>query len=124
MSEKPIDYRTMMDKEHLGAWDFQRDITLTIARVEAGVVGRDEKKRRKPIIYFAESQSGKGMVCNVTNCKTIANLYGTDTRQWVGKRITVYPAKTQFGSEMVDCLRIRPTVAERKPRNETTEVPS
>lgn len=109
-SDKPIDYRTMLDKEHLGAWDLPGDVTVTIARVEAGVVGRDAKRQRKPILFFAESKTGKGMVANVTNCRTIASLYTNDTRQWVGKPITLYPAKTSMGSEQVDCIRVRPVV--------------
>jgi hypothetical protein len=123
VSDAPIDYRTMLDKEHLGAWDLAAvggEKTLIIERVEAGVVGRDAKKQRKPILYFAGVKSGKGMVANVTNCKTIANLYGTDVRAWVGKPITLYAAKTQFGSEQVDCIRVRPTVS--KPRKGDAEV--
>lgn len=128
MTEGPIDYRTMLDKEHLEAWDLAAaggEKSLVIERVEAGIVGRDAKKRRKPILFFAGVKSGKGMVCNVTNCKTIAALYGTDTREWVGKAITIYAAKTQFGSEQVDCIRVRPTVPKRRePRATSEEVPS
>jgi hypothetical protein len=104
----------MLDKEHLGAWDLPGDVAVTIERVEAGKVGRDSKAQRKPILFFRESKTGKGMVCNVTNCKTIAALYGTDTRQWVGKAITLYPTKTQFGSEQVDCIRVRAIAPEPK----------
>lgn len=116
---KPVDYRTMLDKEHLGAWDLHGDATVTIDRVEAGTLGRDNKKSRKPILFFRESKTGKGMACNVTNCKTIAAMYGTDVRQWVGKAITLYPTKTQFGSEQVDCIRVRPTVP--KPRAQSAK---
>lgn len=120
-ADKPLDYRTMLDKEHLGAWDFTGDTHVVIERVEAGVVGRDAKKQRKPILFFRGSKTGKGMVCNVTNCKTIAGIYGTDTRAWVGKAITVYPTKTQFGSEQVDCLRIRPTAPTPRSRPAETQ---
>lgn len=105
--DKPVDYRTMLDKAHLGAWDLAGDQIVTIRRVEAGVVGREEKKQRKPILFFSDKPGSKGMVCNATNCKAIAAIYTTDTRKWVGKKITIYPTKTTFGAEQVDCIRVR-----------------
>jgi hypothetical protein len=107
----------MFDREHLGAWDLAgRDVTVTISTVRPGSVGghKGRKKDRKPIISFAKTE--KTLCCNVTNAKTIAGMYGPDVREWVGKRITLYPTTTTFGAETVDCIRIRPVVPSGKPR--------
>lgn len=105
------DYRTMFDKENLGAWDLGgREVTVTIETVKPGTVGghQGKKKDKKPIITFKGKR--KKFVCNVTNASTIASLYGTHVEKWIGKRIVIYPTTTTFGRETVDCIRVKPIV--------------
>lgn len=108
------DYRTMFDKEHLGAWDLQgRDVTVIIESVKAGqLVGEGGKKAKKPILKFEGKE--KTMACNVTNARAIAGMYGTDTTKWCGQKITIYPTVTQFGGKEVECIRVRPLKPEGK----------
>jgi len=35
-------------------------------------------------------------------------LYGTDTEDWVGQRITIFATTTEFGGKTMDCIRVRP----------------
>jgi hypothetical protein len=104
------DFRTMFDKEHLGAWDLAgKDVVVTISAVKPGeLVGEGGKKARKPILSFEGKK--KTMACNITNGRTIAGMYGNDTRAWVGRKITIYPAMTQFGPKEVECIRVRPSI--------------
>lgn len=119
-----MDYRTMFDSEYLGAWDLPRDATVTIATVKAGqLVGEKGRTAKKPIITFVGKV--KGFAANKTNCRTIAAMYGTDTRQWVGKRITLYATTTEFGGKSVECIRVRPGVppdAKRPTNSQATEL--
>lgn len=105
-----MDYRAMFDRDYIGAWDLGgRDVVVTIAKVEAGTLKNGSgKANKKPILHFVGKE--KGFACNKTNGKAIAAMYGNDTRAWVGKRVTLYATKTSFGSEQVDCIRVRPTV--------------
>jgi len=102
------DYRLMYDSQalfavHLGG----KDHTLRIAKVIAGeVVGEGGRKSKKPLVYFEGKELGLAL-CK-TNARIIAGMYGNDTRKWVGQTITIYPTRTQFGKEMVDCIRVRP----------------
>lgn len=113
----------MYDSDYLGAWNLvngkgeQIDVTVTILRVEAKEIGAPKtageerqrsKKDRCPVLYFEGKELG--FVVNKTNGKTIAGMYGTKTEQWIGKKITLYPTTTKFGREIVDCIRVRPTV--------------
>jgi hypothetical protein len=99
----------MFDREYIGAWDLPRDVTVTIARVAAGeLIGEGGRKAKKPIIYFEGKD--KGFAANKTNCKIIAAMYGTDTRKWVGQRITLYPTTTEMGGKTHDCIRVRPQI--------------
>lgn len=113
-------YREFFDNNNLGVWDLgDEDCVVTIKTVRPGEVGGQQgrKKSRKPILTFAEF--GVPMVCNVTNAKTIASLHGTDPHAWVGKRIVLYATTTNgVNGEVVDCIRVRPTVprGEGKPR--------
>lgn len=109
-------WRAFFENKYIGAWDFPpgKDAVLTIDKVERGdlkVPGRSQSNK-KPVLYFRGTE--KGFALNKTNCKTIANLYGNDTRAWVGKQIAVYATQTQFGDEKVDCLRIRPQIPRRR----------
>lgn len=111
------DWRAMFDRDFVGSWDLAgRDVTVTIKSAKAEQLNvQGGRKSKKPVLHFVEAE--KGLALNKTNAKVIAAMYGNDTREWVGKRITLYPTTTQFGDQRVDCIRIRPKIpAEPKPR--------
>jgi hypothetical protein len=106
----------MFDSEYLGAWDLVgKDVTVAINRVVAGtVIGSSGRKAKKPIVYFEGKE--KGLLINKTNAKTISTLYGNDTAAWAGKLITLFPTQTQFGSETMDCIRVRSAIPHKASR--------
>jgi hypothetical protein len=115
------DYRTMFDSEWVRAWDLGgKAITVTIVRVEAGELqnAKARKKDRKPVVWFRGAQ--KPLALNKTNAKTIAALYGNDTRAWINQAVTIYPTRTQFGNEEVDCIRIKP----KRPAGKAQDMPN
>lgn len=110
-----MDWRSMFEGKYLGAWNLidadgnRRDVTVTIESVTAEmVVGEGGKKNKKPVLRFV----GKDlpMVIGKTVGKTIAAMYGHDTKAWIGRRITLYPATTEVGGETKDCIRVRPGI--------------
>lgn len=107
-----VDYRSMYDKEFLGAWDVaEREVTVTITKVEAGMLtGLGGRKTKKPVIRMRNTE--KGFALNSTNGKTIATLYGNLVEAWVGKKITLYKSTTRNpnGDGDVDCIRVRPAI--------------
>lgn len=79
-------------------------VAVTIKGLKIETVGRD--KDEKPILYFEGKE--KGLVLNKTNGKTIAKIAGSEeTDDWKGTKIILYPTETEFGGEMVDCIRVR-----------------
>ncbi len=104
------DYRAMFDREYIGSWDLprDRDAIVTIREVKAARLNNGKSQNTKPIVYFAGKE--KGMVCNKTNAKTIAAMYGNDTAAWTGKPIALYVTQTRSpdGGSDVDCIRVRP----------------
>jgi len=99
----------MFDSDYLGAWDLMgKDVTVTISEVKGGKVkNQTGKEARKPIVMF--KGKAKGLLCNKTNAKTIAAMYGSDVSKWVNRRITLYPTTTTFGSQEMECIRVRPS---------------
>jgi hypothetical protein len=104
------DYRTLYDDKWIRAWDLGgKPWTGTIVKVEAGILedARRGKKDRKPVVWF--KGWSKPLALNRTNGKSVASMYGNRTEDWVGKKVTLVPAKTDFGAERnIDCIRIRP----------------
>lgn len=111
-------WKSLTDREYLYAFDLQgHDVTLTIERVIGGeLVGPGGKKSKKPLCYFREGRDKKPLALNATNCKAIAAMYGNDTDNWAGKRITIYPTTTQMGGETCECIRVRPQIPAAAPK--------
>lgn len=104
------DVRAMFDDIHVKAWDLEgKDRIVTIEKVTAGELkDKSGKSSKKPIVHLAGKS--KGLVLNKTNMKTVAAMYGYDTRAWAGQKIIIYPTTTSMGGETVDCIRVRPRV--------------
>lgn len=118
------DYRSMFDRNYLYSFDLKgKDLTVEIVHVEAGKlqIAGTKQKKSAPVLYFKTKNGarGPGLALNKTNAKTVAKLYGTNTDAWPGKKLTLYPTTTEFGKDIVDCIRIKPTV----PRGEAESAP-
>lgn len=109
-----MDYRGMFDRDFIGAWDLQgRDVTVTISKVVAATLtAQGGRKSKKPVVFMDGTE--KGFALNKTNAKCIASMYGNNTDNWIGKRVTLYPTQVGFGNETVDAIRVRPTVPKGK----------
>jgi len=87
--------------------------------VKVTIAGCEVKKfdnGNKAILKFEGKE--KSLVVNKTNAKIIASSYGANTDTWVGKQIEIYPDKTMFGTDLVDCIRVRIPVATAAPGQE------
>lgn len=92
---------------YLKAVEFQgRDVTLTIAgvRLEELEDTKGEKKR-KGVVSFRETQ--KQLVLNRTNAMCIARMFGSETDDWAGKRVTLYPIPHRDPQTKEDGFAIR-----------------
>lgn len=112
------DYRSLYDKDYIGAWDLKddRDVVVTITRVIGGnLVGQGGRKSKKPVIYMKGTE--KGFALNATNGKAIATMYGPHIEKWVGKKIALYKSTTRNpnGDGEVECIRVRPKIPAEKP---------
>ena len=81
-----------------------KDTAGTIEEVWIDEVGKSREK--KVIVQFQELD--KPLVCNKTNCNTIAKLTGSRKfKDWIGHTIYLYRAETEFQGDPIEAIRIR-----------------
>jgi hypothetical protein len=85
-----------------------KPVKVTMKNVMMEDIGGDHK----PVLYFEDSE--KGLVLNKTNANNIKVLYGSDTKDWPGKEIVLFPTVTDFQGRTVDCVRVRGPKAAKK----------
>jgi hypothetical protein len=96
--------------------------TLTIRTVTLEeMITHENKKVSKPVCWFIGAQ--KGFVMNVTNAHIIVGLYGDNTDDWTGCRITIYPTQVRAFGSLQDCIRVREEIpAQPKPAAAAAQV--
>jgi|694.fasta_scaffold97572_3 hypothetical protein len=112
-------WKAFCSPDKLGAWDFETpesEMTLTIKDVKPEeVIDPSKKKRFKPIIYWHENV--KPMVCNSTNARTIAKIFGSHRHEnWIDKKITLYvDPKVNSPQGVVEGIRVKYVTQQSKP---------
>lgn len=106
-----MDVRNFFPSKWLKAADLdEAGNTFTIKSVE---ISEFRDGSQKPSVTFEETD--KQLTLNKTNFSAIATLAGsTESTDWVGLAVTLYPSETNFGGEVKECIRIKTRVA-RKP---------
>lgn len=111
MDNQKTHWKQLINPDYIGAYALQpdQDLTVTIDYVvREQVTGSGGKKEECSVAHLVGQ---KPLILNVTNSKSIHKLYGPYIEEWAGKQITLYASTTKLAGEMVECLRIRPTVA-------------
>ena len=85
-------------------------IAVTIRSVTMQDVGDGDTK---PVIYFNEAE--KGLVCNRTNANTLADAYGSDTDQWVGKPTELFCIDVDYQGRLTKGIRLSVPAVLAKP---------
>lgn len=100
---KGLDYDQLFPGRFIKAGDLAgRDVTVTISAIDLEDLPQEKGgDRAKGIISFAKTK--KKLVLNRTNGECIKAMFGRDTGEWIGKRITLYPA--DFNGDL--CIRIK-----------------
>ncbi len=89
---KGLDYDALFPGRFIKAGDFKgKDVTVTIATVRIEDLPNDAGGNKvKGIIGFEGKK--KEWVLNRTNGEALKAMWGRDTGDWIGKRVTLYPA--------------------------------
>ena len=98
------------------AADLDRPIVLTVLKAPIEELKYQGRAEEKVVLHFRQAK--KVLPLNVTNWDSMEKVTGkSNSDEWAGCRIELYPTQTQMRGETVDCIRIR------KPGAEQTEPP-
>jgi hypothetical protein len=89
---------------------------VTIAGLKREDIGGEQKN----ILAFTNEKS---LVLNKTNARSIAKLYGDETRGWNGKDIVLVPAQVDFRGDIVDAIRVRAAPSQQQQAPNSDEPP-
>jgi len=108
-------WKTLANQDYIGAYALQpgEDLTVTIRAVVQQQVTGSGGRKQECIVAVLEAPH-KPLILNSTNSKSIQKLYGPYIEDWAGKQITLYASTTQLAGDVVECIRIRPTVGAPK----------
>ena len=79
---------------------------VTISGLKSEDVGGEQKN----VLAFTDETL---LILNKTNARSIAKLYGVETRGWSGKDIVLVPAQVDFRGDIVDAIRVRGVTSTR-----------
>lgn len=108
-------WKRLINPDYIGAYALPdgHDLTVTINFVQRETVTTTGGKKEECTVAHLVGQ--KPLILNSTNSKSIHKLHGPYIEDWAGKQITLYASTTKFAGEVVECLRVRPTVEAKKP---------
>lgn len=103
---KGLDYDALFPGRFLKAGEFNgRDVTLTIAGIELEELPQEQGGTKvRGVLSF--QQTKKRLVLNRTNGESMKAMFGRDTGEWIGKRVTLYPENIHFG-DVEHAIRVR-----------------
>lgn len=91
----------LFPSNYLKASDLQgQTVRVTIERCAIEQIDGEQK----PIIFFQGKK--KGLVLNKCNAFALADMFGPETDNWLGRTIKLRPDKTTFQGRPVGCLRV------------------
>jgi hypothetical protein len=101
-----VDYELLFPGRFLRASDFKgKSVTLTISDVELEALPQDKGgDKDRGIVHFHETT--KGLVINRTNASAIVAMFGRDTADWTGHKVTFKPETVKLGRESVLGIRV------------------
>jgi hypothetical protein len=90
-----------------------RDLVVIIKAVMKETIGPQVKW----VLYFQDDE--KALVLNKTNNTTLVKMLGSNSTDWEGKMIALFPSTVEMKGETVACIRIRPV-----PKNTSYDRPA
>ena len=100
-----MDFDQLFPGRFMKAGEFAgRDVVLTISDIGHEELPGERGMERRAILGFGETT--KKLVLNKTNGLCCRALFGRETDDWVGKKITLYAAPIEYG-DSTHAIRIK-----------------
>ena len=82
------------------------DVTIKAIEPRHELKRSDDTIDHKPVVTLVEYE--KKWVMNKTNGQTIADIYGPEAMNWIGKRVTLFAKKVKAFGKVHDAIRVKP----------------
>lgn len=84
-----------------------KPVTMTIRTVYLDhLEGEDGREKPQAVVGFDEIK--RELALNKTNAQCLLAMWGPDTDEWIGKRVTLYPERDASGlSDSGLCIRVK-----------------
>jgi hypothetical protein len=98
-----MNFDEMFPSKYVKASDLGgRTLNAKIAGLAMEKMGDGEMK---PVVHFIGAS--KGLVLNKTNGSALKEIYGSNTADWRGKPVQLFPTFTEYAGKRVECIRLR-----------------
>jgi len=87
--------------EQLGLW-------LTSLRI-VSVQVQQLRDRQKIVLELSDGKESYSLPLNRTNAIILAEAFGEETNDWIGKEIILQKVKRAFQGRLVDAIEVKPT---------------
>ena len=103
---KGLDYDALFPGRFLKAGEMNgKSATLTITAIQLEALPQEKGGERiRGVFSFRGTK--KQLILNQTNGQAMRAMWGRDTGDWVGKRVTLQPEWVMFGREKVLAVRV------------------
>jgi len=114
----PMNIYDSFPSKYLRCADLQgRTIRAQISNVATEQMGKD----MRPVLYFAGKQ--KGLVINKTKAMLLADAWGPETHNWIGRDISLRPDKALFEGKVTDSIAVSPVYPTQQDEAKTAATP-
>jgi len=114
-----VTWRAFFPNPYLAADDLAGgDLVATIRSVgrvdlkkKASKPGETDEVEQKMLLQLGSANGGpapKPMICNRTNARTIAGMFGDDVQGWTGQQVTLHAPMVEAFGKIAPALRVRP----------------
>jgi hypothetical protein len=102
-----MNWKLMFKGDYIAAVEMgDKTPTLTIKGVKLCKLEDDKGRQKdKGIVFFREID--RGWVLCKTNAMCLARMFGDDTNDWTGKRVTLFSTPVQVGKEKQPGIRVK-----------------
>jgi hypothetical protein len=113
---KGLSFDQLYPGTYLKAGEFEgRAVTLTIKTISREMLSNGSGGE-EPAVTVAFSETEKQFVMNKTNAVSLRAMWGDDSGEWIGKRVTLHPVKDESGlSDSGLCIRVMGSPELEKP---------
>jgi len=94
--------------EYIKAGEFNdQPVTLTLKSVERKPIS-DGSGGEEPAVVVEFKETDKKFIMNKTNAVCLRAMFGDDSEEWAGHRVTLHPVKDESGlSDSGQCIRVK-----------------